>query len=78
MGSLDGYVGRDENLLSYCLEHREEFNQLFGLRTIENLLLRLFPSGIDELRLCLREKYEERGFYDYSAQQETLLVQLRL
>jgi len=71
-------IGKDENLLSYCLERKEEFNHLFGLRTIENLLLRLFPSGIDELRSYLRQKYEERGFYDYSAQQETLLAQLRL
>ncbi len=71
-------IGRDETLLSYCLEHREEFNQLFGLRAIENFLLHLFPLGIDELRLYLREKYEERGFYDYSAQQEALLSKLRL
>ena len=61
-------VGKDENLISYCLENMEALNHLFGLRTVENLLLRLFPAGIDDLRLFLRERYEARGFYDYSGE----------
>jgi hypothetical protein len=66
----------DENVLSFLIEQKEKFNHYLGERTIENLLLSLFPNGRDELRAVVCEGYIHRGFDSFFARIEPLIEAL--
>lgn len=64
---------KDENLLLYLLEHREEWNRHLGERSIETLLFSLFPKGPHDLYTTMREKFAERGLEEFFEQKKHLL-----
>jgi hypothetical protein len=63
----------DENVLLYLIENRDLLNQYLGSRMIEDLLHRLFPSGLSGLRTAICEGYTRRGFASYYANKEPLI-----
>ena len=67
----------DENVLTYLLEHREEFNRSLGDRSIELLLQSFFPAGHDQLRAVIYEGYTKRGFSSFFSQVEPLIENVR-
>ena len=56
---------RDENVLTYLIEHKDALNSLLGNREIERLLQSFFPAGHAALRAAIYEGYAKRGFTSF-------------
>lgn len=63
----------DENVLFFLLENRSQLNAHLGSRCVEELLHRLFPAGILQLRAAICEGYTRRGFTSFLAKAEPLI-----
>ncbi len=77
--ALTGFVQQsrsDENVLFFLLENRGQLNAHLGSRCVEELLHRLFPSGILQLRAAICEGYTRRGFTSFLAKAEPLIEEI--
>lgn len=52
----------DENVIFYVLRHHEVFDKLYGHRFMHKLIHKIYPKGLNEVRVFLVKKYQERGF----------------
>lgn len=52
----------NENLLLFLLKNADEFEELCGQGSLNELLKRLFPEGLEKIAHLLRQGYQSRGF----------------
>ena len=66
----------DENILIHLIEQKQTLNRYLGLRSIENLLRRFFPTGQPHLRAVICEGFTRRGFTSFFSEKEPLIEDL--
>jgi len=52
----------DENVLLFLVQYKDRFDALNGKDFVKELLIKLYPKGINELLKFLHQRFEERGF----------------
>jgi hypothetical protein len=55
---------RDENILFYILQQKEEFDQIYEKNFVNKIFEKMFQNGVPEAGQFLLQKYGERGFFD--------------
>ena len=68
--------GDSEVALASLAELKEPLNTWIGPQTVERILQRLFPEGPEQFRKTVVEKFEKRGFNDYSQKNKELLSRI--
>lgn len=65
----------NENLLFFLVKAKEEIDECLGLGYLQSLLLKLHPSGLEDLCEKLCDNYHHRGFYFLIPEIKRLMVQ---
>jgi hypothetical protein len=65
----------NENLLFFLVKAKEDIDQCLGVGYLQSLLLKLHPSGLEELCEKLCDNYHHRGFYFLIPEIKRLMVQ---
>jgi hypothetical protein len=52
----------DENLVFFLLRNNTKFERIYGMGYVRKLLLEMYPEGISQAAIVLRDKFIKRGF----------------
>jgi len=53
---------KDENVLFFLLRHSTQFSAIYGSEFLPNVILKMYPKGMDEAKSFLQKAYARRKF----------------